>query len=174
MPFAITLRFDAATTPVVEAMWQLLAASGIDRDRHDLGYAPHVTLAVYADDAPVGVLRDALEDAGKTWAALPVTLAGLGIFPGSAAILWAAPVVTTSLLARHAALHAALPGLLPHPHYRPDAWVPHVTLSGGLADPAAALAVLLPLWRPVTGLLDRVDLVRFRPVEVLHSRPLRA
>ncbi len=71
-------------------------------------------------------------------------------------------------------MHAALPGLTPHAHYRPDAWMPHVTLSGALADPAAALALLLPLWRPVTGRLDRVDLVRFRPVDVLYSRPLPA
>jgi hypothetical protein len=50
--------------------------------------------------------------------------------------------------------------------------VPHVTLSGALADPAAALAVLLPVWRPVTGQLDRIDLVRFRPVAVLDSHSL--
>ncbi len=172
MPLAITLRFDAATAPIIAALWQSLAAAGIDSDRHDLGYAPHVTLAVYGDDAPSAMLRDALEHASKAWDPLPVTLAGLGVFPGSSPILWAAPVVTPALLARHAALQAALPGLTPHAHYRPDVWVPHVTLSGALADPAGALALLLPLWRPVTGLPDRVDLVRFRPVELLYSRPL--
>ncbi len=174
MPFAITLRFDTATAPVIAAMWRTLAAAGIDSDQHDLGYAPHITLAVYADAAPAAMLRDALEHATTGWDRLPVTLAGFGIFPGPAAIIWAAPVVTQALLARHAALHAALPGLTPHAHYRPDAWVPHVTLSGALADPAAALALLQPHWRPVTGLLDRIDLVRFRPVDVLFSRALPA
>jgi 2'-5' RNA ligase len=172
MPFAVTLQFDAATAPSIEAFWRALAAAGIDSDRADLGYAPHVTLAVYADDAPAAVLQDAVKHVSATWVSLPVTLAGLGIFPAPSPILWAAPVVTQALLLRHAALQAALPGLTPQAHYRPNAWLPHVTLSGTLADPGVALAVLLPLWRPVTGLLDRVDLVRFRPVDVLYSRPL--
>jgi 2'-5' RNA ligase len=174
MPLAVTLQFDAAAAPVIASLWGTLAAAGIDSDRHDLGYAPHLTLAVYADGTPADILRDAVKHAGETWDAMPVTLAGLGVFPGRAPILWAAPVVTQALLARHAALLAALPGLTPHAHYRPGVWVPHVTLSGALTDPAAALALLLPLWRHVTGLLDRVDLVRFRPVELLDSRPLLA
>jgi 2'-5' RNA ligase len=172
MPFAITLQFDAATASTVALLSRALADAGIDSDRHELGYAPHITLAVYADDTPAAFLCEAVKRASEAWDPLPLTLAGLGVFPGSSPILWAAPVVTRALLARHAALHAALPGLASHVHYRPDAWVPHVTLSGPLADPAAALALLLRLWRPATALLNRVDLVRFRPVEVLYSRRL--
>jgi hypothetical protein len=37
----------------------------------------------------------------------------------------------------------------------------------GLAS--TALLALLSHWQPVTGILDHVDLVRFRPVEVLRS-----
>jgi len=59
------------------------------------------------------------------------------------------------------------------PHYRSNAWVPHVTVSGTLADPTRALAALLPLWQPLSGILDRVELVRFRPVEILQSHALR-
>ena len=35
-----------------------------------------------------------------------------------------------------------------------------------------ALSVLLPAWRPITGFMNQLDLVRFRPVEVLQSYPL--
>jgi hypothetical protein len=79
------------------------------------------------------------------------------------------PVVTAELLARHQAIQTALPDLKVHAHYRPGAWVPHVTLSGALPDPGPALMALLPNWEPITGFLDRVDLVSFRPVEVLQS-----
>ncbi len=48
-------------------------------------------------------------------------------------------------------------------------WVPHVTLSGFLPDPGLALTTLLSVWQPLTGLLDQVDLLRFRPVDVLQS-----
>ena len=76
------------------------------------------------------------------------------------------------VLARHAAMQAALPDLAVHAHYRVGSWVPHVTLAGALNDPGRALSVLLPLWRPVTGFLNQLDLVRFRPVEVLQSYSL--
>ncbi|WP_371259206.1 2'-5' RNA ligase family protein [Bradyrhizobium sp. WSM1743] len=150
-------------------MWRKLAADGIDADRCQLGYAPHITLAIYPDEAPLNRLRNALEETCRNWEALPVCLSGLGAFPGDGAVLWAVPVVTAELLARHQAIQTALPDLKVHAHYRPGAWVPHVTLSGALPDPGLAFMALLPNWEPITGFLDRVELVRFRPVEVLHS-----
>lgn len=91
-------------------------------------------------------------------------------------MLWVAPVVTAALLGHHARLHAALSGLAGHPHYRPGAWVPHVTLSGdGSLSPAAALGALLPRWTgPLDGKADAVELVRLHPVEVLWRRALPA
>ena len=171
MPFAITLRFDAQTESVIEDMWQSLAAAAIVHGQQ-LDYGAHITLAIYPDDSPVDVLKKALESAAKPWRALPITLAGFGIFPGPSAILWAAPVVTPSLLDWHAAIQGALPALTPHPYYRSSAWMPHVTLSTGLQNPGEALAVLLPLWRPVAGHLIQVDLVGFGPIQVLHSLSL--
>lgn len=171
MPYAITLRLDAAMARTVEGMRRALDAAGLGRDR--LGYAPHITLAVYPDDAPAHTLRAALAARVAGWTALPVTLAGFGVFPSPSPVLWLAPVVTPALLDRHAAVQAMLPEMPPHAHHRVGAWVPHVTVSDAPRDPAAALAVLLPLWRPLAGGLDRVDLVRFRPVEVLWTRPLR-
>ncbi len=172
MPIAITLRFDPVSATTVQEMWRTLAEQGIDTDREQLGYPAHITLAIYPDDAPVDVLGAALDQVTRNWRALPVTLSGFGLFPKPSAILWAAPVVTPVLVARHAAVHAALTALRVDPHYCLNAWVPHVTLSGALSDPGRALAALLPLWRPLTGLLDQVDLVRYRPVEVLQSLAL--
>ena len=155
MPFAITLCLDAISASVVEEMWGTLAAQGIDADCTQLGYMPHVTLAIYPDDAPVDRLRVALEQAAEHWRALPITLSGLGIFPGPSSIVWAAPVVTSDLLASHAALQAALPELQVHPHYQRNAWMPHVTLSGALSDPGQAITALVPFWRPASCYLHR-------------------
>ena len=169
MPFAITLPFERASAVCLEDMWRTLAEQNIDRDRHQLDYAPHITLAIYLDKTSAEHLASALERIAPASDALPVTLVGFGIFPGETSILWAVPVVTSEMLACHAALQAALPGLEVHPHYRLGLWVPHVTLSGALPDPAKALAALTPLWRPLTSLLSRLELVHFRPVEVLKS-----
>jgi 2'-5' RNA ligase len=159
---------------VISEFLGTLAAHGIDADRHELGYAPHITLATYPDDTPSDRLCGALDQVAHCWEPLPISLSGFGIFPGPPASLWVAPVVTSALLERHAALHAALAELQPHAHYRLGAWVPHVTLSGALNDPDRALAAVLPLWRPLTGLLDQLDLVRFRPVEVIERRKLKS
>src|SRR5260370_32673180 len=154
MPLAITLRFDPDTAFTVEEMWRTLSAKGIDAARRQVGYAPHIALAIYPNDSPVDLLQAAVEQIAGHWQALPVTLSGFGIFPAPMTILYAAPIVTPALLARNAAIQAALPELQAHPHYRPDAWVPHVTLTGALRDPTRALAALLPLWQPLNGVLD--------------------
>lgn len=172
MPFAITLCLDPASAGVVEAMWRTLHERGIDSDRHRLGYPPHISLAICPDDAR----RDRLDAAlalASDWSALPVTLSGLGIFAAATSILWVAPVVTAELLARHAAILGALEGEEIDPYYHAGVWVPHITLAESLADPAAAVAAVLPMCRPVPGLLDRIDLIRFRPVETLRCYQLK-
>ena len=144
----------------------------MDDDRFRLGYPPHVTLAVWPDEAPAERLEAAVGRFGVEWHALPVELAGFGVFPGAPAAVWAAPVVTGDLLERQSALVATVPGTLCHEHYRPGRWVPHVTL-GHTDAPGRALEALAPLWRgPVRGRLDRLELVRFRPVAVLRSAAL--
>ena len=164
MPFAVTLCLDQASAEWVVAMWRTLADHAIDSDRMRLGYEPHVTLGIYADEAPVARLSEAVHRLGAVWRDLPVTLAGIGCFPGVASILWAAPIVMADLADRHGVLQAALPDVPVHTHYRRGSWVPHVTLTGGLADPGPALAVLAGCWQPISGTLQRVDLVKFRPV----------
>ncbi len=173
MPLAITLRFDPDSGSVFEGMWRALAMAGIDTDRQQLGYAAHITLAIYPDETSVERLRSGLARVADPWGTLPIAMAGFGVFPGTFSILWAAPIVNPELLARQTELQSELAGLPVHPHYRSGAWVPHVTLSGALRDPGRALAVLIPQWRPINGILDQLDLVRFRPVEVLHSHGLQ-
>jgi hypothetical protein len=63
-------------------MWRKLAADGIDADRHQLGYAPHITLAIYPDETPLNRLRSVLEDSCRNWEALPVRFRGTAPFCG--------------------------------------------------------------------------------------------
>ena len=173
MPLAVTLRLDDAAAGPIAAMWRALAEAGVDDGCLRLGYPPHVTMAIWPDEAPVESLAAAAERFGAEWDALPLALAGFGVFPGAPAVLWAAPVVTETLLARQAALVAAVGESHCHEHYRPGRWVPHVTL-GHTHAPGRALEVLAPLWRAaLPGRLHKLDAVRFRPVAVLRSLQLR-
>ena len=106
---------------------------------------------------------------------MPVHLVGFGLFPGESPVLWALPVVTETLLARHVALHPAPASAPWHPHDRPGAWGPHVTLhQGGRAPlPERMIARLASLWAgPIAGTADRIEPVRFPPA-VLRSTALR-
>lgn len=163
MPLAITLRVDASCAGRV-AMMQ--AAIGTAPD-----YPPHITLAMVPDEGLVPAALAAAE-ALAVRPLLSVSLCAIGRFPGPAGALFLAPVPTAALLDIQAAAIAFLPASALHPHYRVGAWMPHVTLAKEIAQPAAALRALDLAALPMAGLLDRVDVVRFRPVTVLASRPL--
>jgi 2'-5' RNA ligase len=173
MPLAVTLRLDGETAVSVERIWQALAEQSGDDDALRLGYAPHLTLTIIPDADAITEVEKAVFELTDRWDALPLTLAGLGVFPAPSPVIWLAPVATEPLLARHEALYTAL---LPHPinpDYRPRAWVPHVTLSRGTRWVGRAVEVALSVWSgPIRGWGDRVDLVRFQPVEILRSQPL--
>jgi 2'-5' RNA ligase len=170
MPFAITLGLDATAAVTVEAMWQMLASRRISDDAIQLKYAPHVTLAVLADSADSEQLLAAARDHAERWPQLPITLASLGVFPP--ATLFLAPVVARELLERQATLLGCLGDETVVPHYQIDHFVPHVTLAQDLKDPAEAIAALGPLRLPIKAMLDRIEVVRFRPVELLASHKL--
>jgi 2'-5' RNA ligase len=169
MAYAITLPLDATATVTVEAMWQALASRGVSDEALSLGYPPHLTFAVFAANADPDRLLAAARECAAQWSELPTTFASLGVFPGPPSTLFLAPVVTPALLERHAALLTLLAGEPIDPHYQCGQFVPHVTLASDLGNPATAVAALNPLPLPITAILGRLDVVRFRPVKVMES-----
>lgn len=174
MPYAITLRLSASAAEPIERIWRALAEQTGNDSIVQLAYPPHLTLAVLPDDVPAKAIEDATFDAVDGWAALPIVLAGIGVFPASSSTIWAVPAVTEQLLAHHGRLLAALSAFPIHPHYQVGAWGPHVTLSQpDSATASRALEIAASLWNgPIIGWLDRVELARFRPVQLLRSAPL--
>jgi 2'-5' RNA ligase len=172
MAYAITLRLDVTAAVMIEAMWQALALRKLSDEALSLGYPPHLTLAVFAANANPERLLAVAQECAAQWPALPTTFASLGLFPGTPSTLFLAPVVTPTLLERHRVLLALLAGEPVDPHDQCGHFVPHVTLASDLADPAAAVAALNPLALPVRAVLDRLDVVRFRPVEVMESHSM--
>jgi 2'-5' RNA ligase len=178
VPYAVTLRLGAAAAAPIEAMWRALAAAGLHDDALALGYPPHLTLAIQPDTVDPARLRDAAARCAATWSTEPLRFAGFGLFVAPEPVLFLAPVVTDALLVRHAALATMLADLPGDPHYRPGAWVPHVTLAkgGAAAEPGwmgRALDCLAPFWPAVLPAApDRVELVKFRPVTVLADFPI--
>lgn len=156
-------------------MMDVLARHGISCSQLALGYGAHVTLAISSDLSDPGA-PGKMPPPSSQLRAPALRCVGLGMFAGPPCCLWLAPVMTEALRLLHGHVLSALPGAC-HPHYRQDAWVPHITLADDLPDAAAAGAAIAALGfggLPLIGTLDRIELIRFPPVEILWSVPLPA
>lgn len=174
MPYVVQLDLGAGASRIAELCDALDPA--VETVRR-LGDVPHLSLAIY-DELNVDACAVRLGAFAETLQPLTLRLAGIGVFAAATHVLYAAPVVTQELLTLHRRFHDSFapPGAACHEHYRPGAWVPHVTLALNLsaAQLHAAFGTTTSQWTPFAGEIDAVRLIRYRPVEMLFHRPLRA
>jgi len=172
MPYSVIVSLDEVLSASIGRMWATLAGNGIASERAVPGNHPHVTLGVYHDETKSKAAGKTIRGMAVARDAIPIVLAGYGIFPGDRCTLWAVPTVTQALLTLHRELHAAVPS--DDPYYAPDRWVPHITLARDLTPRAAAagLEALSPIWQERHGFLVRIELITFVPVVVLEDYPL--
>ena len=138
---SVCLLLDPVAEAAVRGLWRRLEAAGVPTLlTHTHGrHVPHLTLAsIHHDraDQVVSVLSG-LPAAG----AVEVSLDALGMFPRSRS--WLAVPADAGLLARQARVVEALAstGAEVNRHYRPGAWLPHLTLTPRMRlDQVATLA----------------------------------
>jgi 2'-5' RNA ligase len=174
MAFAVSLLFDPETAAAISARWDLLAATGISRSMLDLGYKPHVTLAVY-DELIVDRMIAALDGVFGHVDQLAVTLTGVTTFGTGSGVCYAALAPSPELMRLHAAILGAI-GEACRPHYQTGSWTPHCTLATGIsdADMTRANAILDRDWRPLGGHFETAELVEFTPVVRIKNWVLAA
>lgn len=160
MALALSLLFDDRTEAVVRGLWRRLEEAGIPTLlTHTHGrHVPHLTYAsLRSYDLPaVTEALLALEDRGP----LELYFDALGTFRRSRC--WLAPAASADLVERQATVVRAAEstGAELHRHYRPGAWMPHLTLAPRLhlADlPCVAGFVYDVL--PFTATADRLALI---------------
>jgi len=174
MPFALELALDPESAAAVRTAWRALAVAGFPL-MADLGANPHVSLAIW-EEIDVTAMSAAVAELGRETAPLPIAFDRVAVFP-TTGVVFLAPVPDAALRDMQARCQRRLGahGRQPWPHYAPDTWVPHCTLAQDLDDPGAlararSVAERMPL--PVIGRLERAELVRFRPVQLLSAAPL--
>lgn len=91
---------------------------------------PHFSWML-AEDFDLVRLRPALEAIARETAPFSARTTGLGLFTGSAPVLYIPLVRTAQLSALHQRIWNALVGLSvqPNPYYTPEMWMPHITLA---------------------------------------------
>ncbi len=155
MALAVCLLLDDHADRAIRRLWRRLEDDGVatlmthTHRRH----VPHLSLAVLREYDVEAVLAavSALPAAGPT----ALHFDALGMFRRSRC--WLVPAVPSDLLPRQECVVAAVgaTGADLHRHYRPGAWVPHVTLAPRLrleelSTVAAAVYDVLPITAAVT------------------------
>lgn len=170
MAVFINMCFDDESATHISKLQQVLAEQNISRYAEWLNYAPHITLVRLDDVAPESLIPIA-EHFLREVQPITIMLGGLSLFSGSHPVLWLAPVSDMTLLDAHQKLCHALEPFSVHEHYQPKKWMPHVTLAAGLdANKAvAAMSVLLPMFKPISVKMARIEVVSFPPAQVLWS-----
>ncbi len=174
MPYALTAPMKGNGASIVHRMWQVLAECGLADDILALNYHPHVTLAVVDREISVPKLLDVVSDVcDRQRNVIPISLHGFLTFPGPATAICVAPTVSHELTMLHRRTIAALGQENVRDHYRENVWVPHVTLTkaiGTRSQLTACLEVLLPIWQSTEAELSSIEVIRFRPIELIAAR----
>lgn len=167
MAYAISLLLDDAAAARVRWHWDLLAATKLSRSMPELGYVPHVTLAV-CDEIDVAAAQAALDAVFAGRPALDIALTVVQTFGAASGVLYAALAESSELRQLQADVAAVLPGAV-RPDYQPHAFTPHVTLATGLSPHSLALAQRLfeQYWGSFAGRCEAIELTEFVPVRPL-------
>jgi 2'-5' RNA ligase len=172
MPYAIELALDPEAAAAVRATWDALARAGIEY-MATCGARPHVSLGIW-DAMDVGAAPEALDDFARTTPPLPITFDRIDAFPGG--VVFLAPRADDHLVAAQRRLHRSFAhGRGAWAHYEPGTWVPHCTMAMEypvMLAPVAREIVTASTALPLRGRLADVEIVQFRPVRTLFTRPL--
>ena len=172
MAFAVELALSLEAAVHVREIWTALAEAGLDY-MAQCGAGPHISLVLWDDVDPPSAKR-ALESFAQETPPIEVSLVGVDHFGDVAVYL--APAPAPDLVAVHRRFYERFGrlGANPSPYYAPGAWVPHCTLAMDFTPETTttALAVARRARLPITGRLERIELIQYRPVQLRHSVPL--
>ncbi|MBV9052162.1 MAG: 2'-5' RNA ligase family protein [Hyphomicrobiales bacterium] len=128
MPSAVNLRVDDSDAGRILALQDEAAVQLSLPSLRDLGYWPHVTLAIYDDIQPL-VVQHAAAALFDGAVAVELEFAAVRFFEGPVLTLYAAPSPSPVLENLARKLHHLISPERCHPHYRPGSFVPHCTLA---------------------------------------------
>ena len=162
MPDAVVLLFDSETDVRICGAWAALADADVSRSMRKPGILPHLTLCVAERFKADRVAAD-LARVAETAVPFSIGLSWAGLFPETGTgYLTVTP--RDALFTLHRQVHdICRPGAESlHAWYRPNDWLPHVTLAFGLdeAGLSAAVGVLAPLGLKLTAEVTEFAVIR--------------
>jgi 2'-5' RNA ligase len=179
MAFAIELFFDARLDALIRRVWRDLADDGVPCPLEAIAARPHITMAV-AEVLEWSAFIGELQAFAPTCAPLPLRLGHVGTFPSDEGVVFFGVAPTSPLLALHERVWSSFGAHAQRvrDHYAPRTWIPHCTLTYGVArkDLALALHIASRAPLPLDGTVGQIALVDVTPrrATTLAAFPLSA
>lgn len=168
MAHALNIRSDDQSSVKIEQLWQECGALEVLPSMSNLGYRPHITLAVY-DNFDLNILLNVFELVFKSVRKTTILFDRLEIFDAAdSLVLWANPVLPKEITALHEHIHELIDKNSCRDHYQPKNWVPHcsVATSIPIGRKTEALELVNRKFESFEVIFDAADLVSFLPVQI--------
>lgn len=169
MPYGICLKSRNATASEILKLWDEASLFEAKGSMLELGYPPHLTLAVF-EQSPREVSA-IMAEVFSVQKVLLIKFDAVKYFDNETMVLWAKPGSNHALSDIHSRLHSHFDPLSCHEHYRIGRWVPHCSLATAVPQSAKPAAIQ---WAESQRLkftveFDVADFVQFPPVVVRHE-----
>ncbi|MCD6073145.1 MAG: uncharacterized protein K0Q70_28 [Rhodospirillales bacterium] len=167
MPYTIELQLNRAAEAKFLKHWETLRDEGVTDLSFRLGYKPHITLAMYREiDEAKTIVK--LERFVARETAIPVEFRNITVGGSS---LICQPNENVPLRKFHARFEKIF-GKSFRDIDHAGIWMPHCTIGMEAAAGKIGRGIdkLLQTWAPISGIADRIALVKFRPGQVLWRK----
>lgn len=171
MAYALEMFLDSSSDGRIRTFWEELSARNIPALPEGDWARPHVTLAICPDIAAVD--HKAMAEVCDI-TPFPARLSTYGQFLGAPGVLQIGVTPTRQLLDLHGRVHQLLEaGKTPcDALYVPDIWIPHCTLSVGMAP--SDFATLVPVLQQLPQISAEIAEIAWVDVAAGKELPLSA
>lgn len=173
MPYAVVLFFNKSQSLPFEATIEELAVKNVAPFMFEESI-PHITLAIY-DEINHPKSKEKIEEFASKFNNMSLVFSHVGFIKSKMKTVFAAPVVTNSLLEYHRQFHDHFKndGVNSWEHYLPENWIPHCTLAFDVAEEKVgqALSICTKLDFPIEITTSSIGIMEFEPVREIYRIP---
>ena len=166
MPCATTLYLDLETDAAIRRLWQGIEDAGLPSIMPNLGYRPHISLAV-CETMDVAEMRKILPPLLSVTPAIPLIFSYLGVFSKSDGVVYLGVTASRGLLEFHEKIWQIMAAHTSghSEYYSPGVWVPHITINYDLTPEQVGRVVttVLKLPIPLTGVATELVVTDVAP-----------
>lgn len=173
MPYAIVVFFDKSQSSPIENVIEELAIKNVSPFMFN-NSIPHITLAIY-DEINGKHSEEIINNFAYKFKPPSLMFSHIGLFRSKMNGIFAAPIVTESLLQFHKHFHDHFSGegINSWVSYKPGNWVPHCTLGFDVAYDKidAAFSICKSLKLPISISIASIGIMEFEPVQEIFRAP---